>query len=197
MDKYRVVPPCVTDVHICTWVWLLSFIIQPSIMADEQPEFVPSPEGPWILDDTGKNLKFLSEEELKRNASETTDTTISRAPPAVITNYFSTLTPPQKKMQDGLRGWGWNNAAIHNWLTIIEAAQYNCAKLRQKRYTEFKIQRLDALGNQHAMDFSYLKRGLSSTADEDYQLQLYLLEEVKRRRLIMLEEDGLNSLLYQ
>ncbi|KAJ5783616.1 uncharacterized protein N7518_009293 [Penicillium psychrosexuale] len=56
-------------------------------MADEQPEFVPPPEGLWILDDTGKNLKFLSEEELNRNAIETTDNTIPREPPAEVITY--------------------------------------------------------------------------------------------------------------
>ncbi|KAJ5207598.1 hypothetical protein N7449_001977 [Penicillium cf. viridicatum] len=165
-------------------------------VVDEQSEFIPPPpppppEGLWILDDTGKILKFLSEEELNRNSIETTDNTIPRKPPAeVITKYLSTLTPSQKKMQDGLRDLGWDDAAIHNLLTILEDAQrYNCAKLRQKGYTKSEIQRLDALGNQNAMDFSHLKRGLSSTADKDYQLRLYLLDEVKRRRLVMLEEE--------
>ncbi|CAI7655315.1 unnamed protein product [Penicillium crustosum] len=142
-------------------------------MADEQPRFVPPPEGLWILDDTGKNLKFLSEEELNQNTIETTDDTIPREPPAeVITQYLSTLTPLQKKMHDGLRDLGWNDAAIHNLLTILEDAQ-----------------RLDALGNQDVTDFSHLKRGVTSIADEDYQLQLYLLDEVKRRRLIILGEE--------
>ncbi|KAF7528308.1 hypothetical protein PCG10_000914 [Penicillium crustosum] len=160
-------------------------------MAEEQPRFVLTLEGLWILDDTGKNLKFLSEEELNQNTIETTDDTIPREPPAeVITQYLSTLTPLQKKMHDGLRDLGWNDAAIHNLLTILEDAQrYNCAKLRQKGYAETEIQRLDALGNQDVMDFSHLKRGVASTADEDYQLQLYLLDEVKRRRLIILGEE--------
>lgn len=160
-------------------------------MPDEQPEFVPPPEGLWILDDTGKNLKFLSEEELNQNAIETTDDTIPREPPAeVITKYLSTLTPPQKNMQDGFRDLGWNDVAIHNLLTILEDVQrYNCARLRQKGYTEAEIKRLDTLGNQDVTDFSHLKRGITSTADEDYQLQLYLLDEVKRRRLVMLGEE--------
>ncbi|KAJ5159075.1 uncharacterized protein N7500_008726 [Penicillium coprophilum] len=160
-------------------------------MADEQPPSVPSREGLWILDDTGKNLKFLSEEELDQNATETTDNMIPGEPPAeVITKYNSTLTSPQKKMRDELRDLGWKDAAIQNLFTILEDTQrYNCAKLRQKGYTEAEIQRLDALGNQNILDFSHLKRGLSSTADEDYQLQLYLLDEVKRRRLVMLGEE--------
>lgn len=196
--------PCVTEVymrllprsrHISSQlqglVSELSLIIQSSIMAEEQPRFVLTLEGLWILDDTGKNLKFLSEEELNQNTIETTDDTIPREPPAeVITQYLSTLTPLQKKMHDGLRDLGWNDAAIHNLLTILEDAQrYNCAKLRQKGYAETEIQRLDALGNQDVMDFSHLKRGVASTADEDYQLQLYLLDEVKRRRLIILGEE--------
>ncbi|KAJ5496425.1 hypothetical protein N7463_008412 [Penicillium fimorum] len=158
---------------------------------DASPEFIPPPEGLWMLDDTGKNLKFLSEAELDRNDIEPTDNTIPKEPPAeVITKYLSTLTSHPKKMQDELRDLGWNDAAIHNLLTILEDAQrYNCAKLRQKGYTEAEIQRLDALGNQNIMDFSHLKRGLASTADEDYQLQLYLLSETKRRRLVMLGEE--------
>jgi hypothetical protein len=60
--------------------------------------------------------------------------------------------------------------------------------LRKKGYTEPEIDRLNALGNQDVMDFSHLKRGLASSADEDYQMRLYLLKEVKRRRLIMLGE---------
>ena len=169
----------------------LSLIIQSSIMADEQPEFVPPPEGLLILDYTGKNLKFLSEEELNQNAIETTDDTIPKEPPAeVITEYLSTLTTLQKKMQDEVRDLGRNDAAIHNLLTILEGVKrYNCAKLRRKGHTEAEIQRLDVLGNQDVTDFSHLKRGIASTADEDYQLQLYLLDEVKRRRLVMLGEE--------
>ncbi|KGO66986.1 hypothetical protein PITC_038660 [Penicillium italicum] len=111
-------------------------------MADEQPEFVPPPGG---LD----------------------------LPAEIITKYFSTLTPPQKKMQDELRDLGWDDAAIHNFLTILEDVQrYNCAKLRQRGYPEAEIQRLDALGSQNVMDFSHLKRGLASTADKHYLLQL-------------------------
>lgn len=162
-------------------------------MADEQPSQSASPsKGLWILDDTGENLKFLSEAELDRNAIEITDNSKPREPPAeAITKYLSTLTPPQKKMRDDLRDLGWNDAEIHNLLTLLEDAQrYNCATLRQKRYTEAQIQRLDALGNQNVMDFSYLKRGRgASIADEDYQLQLYLLDEIKRRRRVMLGQD--------
>ncbi|KGO40835.1 hypothetical protein PEX2_075070 [Penicillium expansum] len=160
-------------------------------MADQQPKFVSPPEGLWILDDTGKNLEFMSEEELDRNSIKATDHTIPRETSAeVIAKYLSTLTPHQKKMQDKLRDLGWNDSAIHNLLTILEDAQrYNCAKLRQKGYTESEIQRLDALGNQNLMDFSHLKRGLTSKADEDYRLQLYLLDEVKRRRRAMLGEE--------
>ncbi|OQE37666.1 hypothetical protein PENCOP_c009G05078 [Penicillium coprophilum] len=160
-------------------------------MADEQTASVPPREGLWILDDTGKNLKSLSEEELDQNAIEVTENMRPREPPAeVITKYNSTLTSPQKKMRNELRDLGWNDAAIQNLLTILEDTQrYNCAKLCQKGYTEAEIQRLNALANQNIMDFSHLRRGLSSTADEDYQLQLYLLDEVKRRRLVMLGEE--------
>jgi hypothetical protein len=56
-------------------------------------------------------------------------------------------------------------------------------------YTETEIQRLDALGNQNMNDFSHLERGTTSAGDGEYQLQLYLLEEAKRRRLVMLGEE--------
>ncbi|KGO35976.1 hypothetical protein PEX1_032530 [Penicillium expansum] len=133
----------------------------------------------------------MSEEEHDRSSIKATDNKIPREPSAdVIAKYLSTLIPHQKKMEDELRDLGWNDSAIHNLLTILEDAQrYNCAKLRQKGYTESEIQRLDALGNQNVMDFSHLKRGLTSKADEDYRLQLYLLDEVKRRRRVMLGEE--------
>lgn len=85
---------------------------------------------------------------------------------------------------------GWNDAAIHNFLTLLEDAQlYNCAKLRQKGYTDTEIERLDALGNQNMIDISHLKRGLASATDEENQMQLYLRGEAKRRRLVMLGEE--------
>ncbi|KAJ6007092.1 hypothetical protein N7499_000756 [Penicillium canescens] len=159
-------------------------------MADNQHQPDPFAEGLWVLDDTGKNLGFMREEELDRNFTELADNTlVEETSPEAITKYLCTLTATQTKIHDDLRDLGWNYAAIHNFLTILENAQlYNCAMLRKKGYTESEIDRLDALGNQNLMDFSHLKRGLASLADEKYQMQLYLLEEVKRRRLIMLGE---------
>ncbi|CAG7960527.1 unnamed protein product [Penicillium salamii] len=159
-------------------------------MASNQPESTPS-EGLWMLDDTGNNLRYLSEEELNQTAIEVTDNYVPIEPSAEIRKSFSTLTPAQKKMQDELRELDWNDVAIHNVLTILENVQrYNRARLRQKGCAEAEIQRLDALANENVMGFSHLRRGLASAGDEDFQLQLYLLEEVKRRRAIMLEEEG-------
>lgn len=166
-------------------------VISPSIMANNQPESTPS-EGLWMLDDTGSNLRHVSVEELNRTATEITDDFVPIEPSAEdIRKYLSTLTPAQKKMQDELRDLDWNDAAIQNILTILEDAQrHNCARLRQKGLAEAEIQRLDALANENVMDFSHLRRELASGGEEDYQLQLYLLEEVKRRRVVMLEEEG-------
>lgn len=53
-------------------------------------------------------------------------------------------------------------------LTLLENQQrYNCAKLREKGYTEAEIQRLDALWNQNVTDFSHIKRGPANAVDED------------------------------
>ncbi|KAJ5226847.1 uncharacterized protein N7469_006853 [Penicillium citrinum] len=156
-------------------------------MADEQPTPVPSLEGIWMLDDTGKNLRFVSEEEL---ANATEGTTPKTTPPQVITDYLSSLTPSQKIIQEELRSLGWDVVAIYAMLNSMEnQRRYNCAMLRQKGYSESEIQRLDALGNQNMTDYSHLRRGLASAAEEDYQLQLYLVEEAKRRRLVMLGEE--------
>ncbi|CAG8231578.1 unnamed protein product [Penicillium olsonii] len=164
---------------------------QSSVMADNKPK--STPEGFWILDDNGKDLKFISEKELDRNATEMTDTdcTMPTKPLAKdINEYLSTLTSLQEGMRDKLRDLGWNDSAIHNILTNLEHIQrFNCAKLRQKGYTEAEIQRLDTLGNENMTDFSHLRRGVGTAADEDYQVQLYLLEEVKRRRLVMLGDE--------
>ncbi|CAI7671089.1 unnamed protein product [Penicillium discolor] len=147
-------------------------------MPDEQPEFVPPPEGLWILDDTGKNLKFLSEEELNQNAIETTDDTIPREPPEeVITEYLSTLTPPQKNMQDGFRDLGWNDVAI------------TTCSLSLKMYSGTTAQGYARKGTPKLKSKSLIRSAIKITADEDYQLQLYLLDEVKRRRLVMLGEE--------
>lgn len=140
-----------------------------------------------MLDNTGKNLRFVSEEELA-NATESTKpkTTL----PQVITEYLSNLTPSQRIIQDELRALGWDVAAIYTMLNSMEnQRRYNCAMLRQKGYSESEIQRLDALGNKNMTDYSHLRRGISSAAEEDYQLQLYLVEEAKRRRLVMLGEE--------
>jgi hypothetical protein len=60
-------------------------------MADNQPQPDPFTEGLWVLDDTGKNLKFISEEELNRNAIELTDNTLPKGPsPEAIAKYLST-----------------------------------------------------------------------------------------------------------
>lgn len=158
-------------------------------MTTEQTESVPPPEGIWILDDTGKSLKFVFEEELE-NATEADASTEAKVTPAeVIAKYLSNLSASQKTMQDKLYALGWDDVAIYNMLTLLESQQwYNCAKLRQVGYSETEIQRLDTLGNQNMKDFSHLKRGTAGGGDEEYQLQLYLLEEAKRRRLVMLGE---------
>lgn len=80
---------------------------------------------------------------------------------------------------------------VHSLLTILEdIRQCNCTKLVcQNGDTEAKIPRLDAIGSQNVLDSSHLECGLPSAADEDYQLQLYLLSEVKRRRLITLGKE--------
>ncbi|KAJ5322429.1 hypothetical protein N7452_010718 [Penicillium brevicompactum] len=160
-------------------------------MANNQPESTP-PEGLWVLDDTGNNLRYVSEEELNRTAKEVTDDFVPIKPSADdIGRYFFTLTPAQKKMQEELRDLDWNDAAIHNILTILEDVQrYNRERLHQKGCTEDEIQRLDALANENGIDFSHLRRGLANSGEEDYQMQLYLLEEVKRRRVVMLGEEG-------
>ncbi|KAJ5354232.1 hypothetical protein N7541_006796 [Penicillium brevicompactum] len=160
-------------------------------MANNPPKSTP-PEGLWVLDDTGNSLRYMSEEKLSRTAKEVTDDFVPIKPSAEdIGRYFSTLTPAQKKMQDQLRDLDWNDAAVHNILTILEDVQrYNRERLHEKGCAEDEIQRLDALANENVIDFSHLRRGLTSAGEEDYQLQLYLLEEVKRRRVLMLGEEG-------
>lgn len=102
-------------------------------MADEQPTPVPSLEGIWMLDE-GKNLRFVSEEEL---ANATEGTTPKTTPPQVITDYLSSLTPSQKIIQEELRSLGWDVVAIYAMLNSMEnQRRYNCAMLRQKGYSE-------------------------------------------------------------
>lgn len=156
-------------------------------MVDEQSAPVPAPEGIWMLDETGKNVRFVSEDEL---AKATEGTGPKTTPPQVITEYLSNLTPSQKTIQNELRDLGWEDSTIYTLLTSVENQhRYNCAMLRQKGICESEIQRLGALGNQNMTDYSHLKCGVASETEEEYQLQLYLMEEAKRRRLVMLGEE--------
>lgn len=59
-------------------------------MTAEQPELVPPPEEIWVFDDTGKNLKFLSKEELE-NAIKASASTKPKVTTAELTpNIFPT-----------------------------------------------------------------------------------------------------------
>ncbi|KAJ5414463.1 hypothetical protein N7509_001090 [Penicillium cosmopolitanum] len=87
-------------------------------MTTEQTE-----SGIWILDDTGKSLKFVFEEELE-NATEADASTEAKVTPAeVIAKYLSNLSASQKTMQDKLYALGWDDVAIYNMLTLLESQQ--------------------------------------------------------------------------
>jgi hypothetical protein len=146
----------------------------------------PPTEGLWVLDETWKSLKYVSLREIDGSQSSDSKKLLGPSPEDIIKS-LSILTPPQKIMYEGLHALGWHDKSVQWVIGCLEHAQlYNCAKLRQQGCAEAEIKRLDALGNQNVTDFSLLKRDLVSQAEEDYQAQLYVKEEVKRRGLVML-----------
>ncbi|KAK4916269.1 hypothetical protein LTR66_017029, partial [Elasticomyces elasticus] len=160
--------------------------ILPAPEVEASPE--PVAENQAALEDTAKTDEAPSTDADPSLAGSVHD---AAAEAAAEEAEFAGMTPAQKKMQDRLRDLEWNDAAIHNILAILEDVQrYNRERLHEKGCAEDEIQRLDALANENVIDFSHLRRGLTSAGEEDYQVQLYLLEEVKRRRVAMLEEEG-------
>lgn len=149
-------------------------------------------EGIWVLDDTGKNLKFVSQEFLDANTREATDSARSPHPTTEeVTTYLSNLSLSQQEICDKLRDQGWDDPAIHNFLTLLEnKRKYLCAELRKNGQSEDEIQRLNEICERDGItDFSHLKRPGVSPADDDYQFQLYSLEEWKRQRRIMIGKE--------
>lgn len=118
-------------------------IKQSSIMTDEQPEFASSPEGIWMLDDTGKHLKFVSEEELNNGVEGTDSTAAQRTLEEATTEYLANLTPPQKIIEDQLRDLGWDENAItcsfflkiNSDITVQSYAIGDTSKLKSKNST--------------------------------------------------------------
>lgn len=154
-------------------------------MTDPQHPQDTSAEGIWVLDENGRYIDRCTGEPL---AQTSTDDTIHFDGPSTnaIAEYISQLPPTQKKMCDDLRAQGWQDAGIHNVLTLLEnSRKQDCARLRMKGISEEEIERLDRLCDEGITDYSGLVRPLATPADEDYQAQLYLLDEATRRREVM------------
>ncbi|KAJ5682863.1 hypothetical protein N7462_006028 [Penicillium macrosclerotiorum] len=161
--------------------------------SDHPSSEVPA-EGIWMLDDSGKHLELKAEDQLAQDSSELKiDTPIEQPSNETIADYLSHLPHARKEQSDGLRGLGWDDSSIHNLLTLIDnTRKHMLASLRMRGKGE-DIERLKKLFDQDITDYSHMRRPLTSRAEEDYQVQLYLLEEVKRQRRIMAEVDGSND----
>ncbi|KAL1985145.1 hypothetical protein VTN96DRAFT_8167 [Rasamsonia emersonii] len=154
-------------------------------------------EGIWQLDETTENFIFVPLEVLERDYRPFTEEEVkaSRPSPGAITEYLSALTPFQKTILEQLRSLGWKDEQSHNFFDYLDGAQKRLRiQLRMQGKSAEEIDRLDALCQEGLVDFSHLKRGLGDRREEDYQFQLYLLEEVKRRQQIMLGEGWENTL---
>lgn len=154
-------------------------------MADSQHRQDTTAEGVWALDESGRYIDRSTGEPLAQSSTE--DTIRLEGPSTnAIAEYISQLPPTQKKMCGDLRGQGWQDAGIHNVLTLLEnSRKQDCARLRMKGTSEEEIAQLDRLCDQGITDYSSLVRPLATPADEDYQAQLYLLDEVTRQRRVI------------
>lgn len=161
-------------------------------MAENQPSTGPSPtgtqDGIWILDKTGEHLEFKSEVQLARDSRESNEsTTLDYPSDEAITEYLTHLSQTQQKYYDDLRALGWDNASIHNLLTLLQnTRKHVLAQLRMDGKSDEDIERRSALCDADITDYSHMKRPLADRAEEEYQTQLYLLEEAKRQRKVML-----------
>ncbi|KAJ5081776.1 hypothetical protein NUU61_010040 [Penicillium alfredii] len=149
------------------------------------------PEGIWMLDASGKRLRQLSDDELARAPNVRDDTTSPDYPSSeTIAEYLSSLSPSQQGICDAMRGMGWPDPAIHNLLTLVENTQNHlCAQLRMQGVDETEIQSLDEICNQDMPDLSHLRDPSAEARQRDFQLQLYLLDDVTRRRRVMLGKE--------
>lgn len=159
-------------------------------MGDSQHPIDTATEGIWVLDDTGKCLEHLSEEQLTQSSRELDDSISLHHPSTqTIAEYLAHLSPTQKKIYNDLRGLGWEDASIHNLLTLLEnTRKHHCARLRMRGTSEAEIEQLCTLCDQGITNYSSLSRPLATPADEDYQVQLYLLDEVPCQKRVMLGE---------
>ncbi|KAA8651284.1 hypothetical protein EYZ11_012749 [Aspergillus tanneri] len=165
--------------------------IKSSIM--EGPNTQPNePEGIGALDDRGDHLKFISQEQLDREGGNPPDDAASSSEPSLedIAEYLSNLSPFQRKICDGLRGLGWIDPDIYNFLSQLENMRKHIrAELRMKGRSAAEIQKLDDLCKTDVTDFSHLRRSGANRALEEYQTEVYLLYENKRQRRAMLNEE--------
>ncbi|KAJ5715084.1 uncharacterized protein N7483_012265 [Penicillium malachiteum] len=159
-------------------------------MADTKSQ--ESEEGIWVLDDSGKNLKFISQEFLDSEGREATDRAKPTHPTTEeVAEYLSNISGRQREVYNKLQDQGWDDPAIHNFFTLLDNQRtYICAELRKNRTNEEEIRRLNLVCERgYITDFSHLRRPGTSPADDDYQFQLFLLEENKRQRRVMMGED--------
>ncbi|KAJ5701530.1 hypothetical protein N7488_009078 [Penicillium malachiteum] len=157
-------------------------------MADPNPQ---SEEGIWVLDDSGENLKFISQEILNAGHEAPNKPQNPHATASEIAEYLSNLPGRRKEVYNKLQDQGWDDPAIHNLFTLLDhQRKYICAELRKKGTKEDEIIRLNKIcENDYITDFSHLRRPGTSPEDDEYQAQLFLLEENKRQRRIMLGEE--------
>lgn len=143
------------------------------------------PDGTRRLDQTSETNP---DQQLARDSREL-ENTMTLDPPsdAAIAEYLAHLSPIQRRYYNDLRSLGWDDASIHNLLTLLQNIRERILdQLRAEGKSEAEIERLSALCDLDITDYSHIKRPLADRAEQEYQVQLYLLAEVKRQRRAML-----------
>jgi hypothetical protein len=158
-------------------------------MADHQfHQTVPhdTAEGSWIVDNDGEDLTFMPDQALIHDRLQYSENMSTES----IAEYISNLSPSQSRLADDLRRLGWDDHGIHDFFSHLEHLKLHLsAILREKGRSEADIASLNGLCSKDIADLSHLRRPGTSRADEEYQLQLYLLHEMQRRKQIMLGDD--------
>ncbi|KAJ5094941.1 immunity protein 7-domain-containing protein [Penicillium argentinense] len=144
-----------------------------------------------LSDLSHSELEFVSQEQLDRERGNPPDDVAgSNEPSLEDIEYLSNSTPFQQKICDSLRGLGWIDTDICNFLIQLENMREHIrAELRMKGQSETDIQKFEDICKTNMKDFSYLRRSGANRALEEYQTELYLLHENKRQRRVMLNEE--------
>ncbi|KAJ5172128.1 hypothetical protein N7492_004721 [Penicillium capsulatum] len=154
----------------------------------ETPSSADTRKGLWTFGESGDHLEFKTEEQLARDSRPLNHDTMTPEGPSdkAVAEYLANLSPVWQRQRDNLRALGWKDESIQNFLSVLQdSRKLKFARMRMAGTSEDEIERLNTLCDDGITDYSYMKRPLATPADEDYEVQLYLLKEEGRLRDVL------------